>query len=297
MEARFSTIMPLEEPKALVRKRLRDVVDWWNARTDMMLDVVRRADDPDREYFKWSQLVWQEIVMFIQLGKVDADDLDWICARRGFSDLQRKVLEDALRHVGLEWKSRGGEMVDAPVSGTGGVTPVRVRIPPPAQYVEFDAAELELDEMVSAVEDEDDLDAFVADRAEKSPGFPEAVRKAEQKRLSLQEAIDEASKRSGKVAWGTPVVRRTDHRGNPLEVYLPGVPVIHDPAEPVVSLNGWMMLERCEYSILFTEGGILMVFPLELWNTTRIRAGGSPLVLTWNLRSARETRAYMLQQS
>ena len=136
-------------------KRILDVVEWWNARVDFMEQIIEAAEDPIQEHFKWAQLVWQEIVMWIQIGKeIEADDMEFICDRRGFSAVQRQTLKDAMAHVGL-WheECRGGGTADAPVSGTGGVTPVRVRIPPPAQYVVVDATEMEFDAFVEAIED------------------------------------------------------------------------------------------------------------------------------------------------
>lgn len=123
--------------KTLARERLRDVVEWWNARVDFMIQIIQAAEDPDMEHFKWSQLVWQEIEMFIRLGKeIKVGDMNWICHRRGFSAAQKQMLEDAMAHVGL-WRERDR----------------KVQIPTPAKYVVIDATELAFDALIEAVED------------------------------------------------------------------------------------------------------------------------------------------------
>ena len=123
--------------KTIARERLRDVVEWWNARVDFMVQIIQAADDPDMEHFKWSQLVWQEIEMFIRLGKkIKVGDMKWICRRRGFSAAQTQMLKDAMAHVGLWHEKQWG-----------------VQVPPPAQCVVIDATEMEFDAFVEAVED------------------------------------------------------------------------------------------------------------------------------------------------
>lgn len=145
-----------------------------------------------------------------------------------------------------------------------------VRSPPPARYVEFDATERELDELVSFLEDHPPLRNF-------------------------KEAADEAARKGLRITWGTPIVKRTDHRGNPLEVHLPGIPAVYSyRSDPILTLNGWMMLERHDYALLFTQGGALVVFPLDLWNTVRLRHGGSPLVLSWYENGELKARAFDL---
>lgn len=80
----------------------KKIVAWWNEQIPMMEADIKSSADPSAETFKWSQLVWQEIAMYNQIGEqVDADEFDWLCKRRGFSDLQRKTLAEALALTGL----------------------------------------------------------------------------------------------------------------------------------------------------------------------------------------------------
>jgi hypothetical protein len=136
--------------------------------------------------------------------------------------------------------------------------------------------EFELDELVSAAED-DGL------RGEES--------------LSIHEVVNGVShRRTGVPPRERVMVRRMDHRGNPLEIYLPGIPAIHERDEPFVSLNGWMMVERHDYSLLFTQGGAILVFDMDLWNMTRLRHGGSPLVVSWYEAGSLKARAFELRK-
>jgi len=76
-------------------------VDWWNERIEIIINPnINEQLDRDKAIFKWSQLVWQEIIMYIDLGKVN--DFDWLCDRRGFNEVQRRFLYDILTHIGMK---------------------------------------------------------------------------------------------------------------------------------------------------------------------------------------------------
>jgi hypothetical protein len=124
----------------------------------------------------------------------------------------------------------------------------------------FDASEMELDDLVTALED------------------------LQGAALSVSEAIRAASAISGqqKHEWLKPIARRIDHRGNPLELYLPKIPVRYDIAEPVVSLGGWILHERHDYSILFTQDGARVLFDMALWDSVKIPECGLPLMVSWD---------------
>jgi hypothetical protein len=52
--------------------------------------------------FYWSQLVWQEVWMYISLAvQVDWDEYEALCKRRGFDAMMREYLAAMLIHVGL----------------------------------------------------------------------------------------------------------------------------------------------------------------------------------------------------
>jgi len=80
----------------------KKAVAWWNERVEsVILPDIQNQEDQRMAAFKWGQLVWQEIMMFIDLGEVREGEIDWLTQRRGFSPLQRQFLEDALKHLGL----------------------------------------------------------------------------------------------------------------------------------------------------------------------------------------------------
>lgn len=67
-----------------------------------LADDLREIRDKTWVMLQWSQLVWQEIWMFISLGKqVTNDDLYWISNRRGFDTPMRAYLKEMLIFVGL----------------------------------------------------------------------------------------------------------------------------------------------------------------------------------------------------
>lgn len=83
-------------------RRMRKASSFWNSRLDEIHRSIVHSKDRTKAHFKWEQLVWQEIRMFILVGsKVEDDDLRWLCRRRGFTRHQRDFLKQALRHVGL----------------------------------------------------------------------------------------------------------------------------------------------------------------------------------------------------
>lgn len=86
-----------------IRRRLRQAVLFWNSRiSEIRMSITHSADRVDAR-FKWTQLVWQEILMYINLDRpVEEDDLRWLCRRRGFTKNQRAFLRQALCHLGLK---------------------------------------------------------------------------------------------------------------------------------------------------------------------------------------------------
>lgn len=52
--------------------------------------------------FMWSQLVWQEIGMWIREGKqVNKDEFNWMVKRRGFDNYMENYLKELLKYVSL----------------------------------------------------------------------------------------------------------------------------------------------------------------------------------------------------
>lgn len=86
--------------KALVRWfRMRRACAKWNADIPLIWAMAEASHDGP---FKWGQLVWQEIQMYIDLAKqVDPSEFDNLCKRRGFDAMMREYLAGMLRHVGI----------------------------------------------------------------------------------------------------------------------------------------------------------------------------------------------------
>jgi hypothetical protein len=90
----------VEEAKK--KEQIEKAVEFWNQRIDTVIQPdIDASHDQVAATFKWGQLVWQEVVMFISLGKVKEGELDWLNKRRGFNEEQRIMLYDILVHVGL----------------------------------------------------------------------------------------------------------------------------------------------------------------------------------------------------
>jgi len=85
--------------KAVVRWfRMRRACAKWNADIPLILAM---ADANKDGAFKWGQLVWQEVWMYIGLAKqVEPDEFDGLCKRRGFDAMMREYLAGMLRHIG-----------------------------------------------------------------------------------------------------------------------------------------------------------------------------------------------------
>lgn len=74
-------------------------VEWWNQNIVSSLNTDEMDSD---ELFKWSQLVRQEIRMWIRLDKlVGLDEINWMSERRGFNDAQKNTLIEAMKLVEL----------------------------------------------------------------------------------------------------------------------------------------------------------------------------------------------------
>lgn len=86
------------------RKRNKKAVIKWNNDLPEINKKIKNEDD----YFKWNQLVWQEIWMFISLAEqVTEDDFLWICDRRGFTKDMANYLKEMLIHVGIGKSLKG----------------------------------------------------------------------------------------------------------------------------------------------------------------------------------------------
>jgi hypothetical protein len=82
-----------------IRRRMARACNKWNAELDHIKVEMSKSEDA---MFKWNQLVWQEVWMYIRLDEpVDPEEFRLLCDRRGFTPEMRYFLVDMLKHVGL----------------------------------------------------------------------------------------------------------------------------------------------------------------------------------------------------
>lgn len=73
----------------------------WNEDIPRLEQLILATEDQGHEYFMWT-LVWQEIAMYILLGRqVEFEDFQIIVDRRGFPDVQKSYLKEMLIHIGI----------------------------------------------------------------------------------------------------------------------------------------------------------------------------------------------------
>ena len=83
------------------RRRMKKALLKWNENVEYITHCIEESSDPNAG-FKWTQLVWQEIIMWIRLREqVSQEDFDWIISRRGFDQKMVSYLKSTLTHVGL----------------------------------------------------------------------------------------------------------------------------------------------------------------------------------------------------
>ena len=82
----------------MLKRRLKKAVAKWNKEIPEMLESCC-----EELCFKWGQLVWQEIDMWIRIGDpyTPKKEMDWMCERRGFSPEQRAYLIEMMTYVGM----------------------------------------------------------------------------------------------------------------------------------------------------------------------------------------------------
>ena len=87
-----------ERWKEFVEKRGEECDKLINDKRDSLSEK-----DWNTYFFKWNQLIMQEVRMWINLNKsVDQEEFDFISNRRGFDTDMCKFLEDALEYIGLK---------------------------------------------------------------------------------------------------------------------------------------------------------------------------------------------------
>lgn len=91
----------------LYKARVHAAVRKWNNDVPWIKEQVRLVEDGPAtsvfapgSYMSWSQLVWQEIIMWSSLG--EADGFQWTCDRRGFTPTQREYLLNMCRYLRLK---------------------------------------------------------------------------------------------------------------------------------------------------------------------------------------------------
>ena len=103
-------------------KLVEKAVEKWNSdasRIEGWMEIIKLELAEGKEFveFKWTQIVWQEILMWcgmaVEAGKITEEnevtvgpitkcDFDFICERRGFDRFQIAYLLEILDHIGIE---------------------------------------------------------------------------------------------------------------------------------------------------------------------------------------------------
>lgn len=93
---------------ALVQSwRWRRLVRKWNRDAPRIMQYIQEAapgseGNYDSTHFQWTQIVWQELVMWAQLNQqVDYPDFVFMCTRRKFDAEQTKYVREMLKHLRL----------------------------------------------------------------------------------------------------------------------------------------------------------------------------------------------------
>ncbi|HEY3377511.1 MAG TPA: hypothetical protein VGL77_08455 [Armatimonadota bacterium] len=82
--------------------RLWRACAWWKRHSSDIEWFIATDDNVSEASFKWHQLAWQEIDMYIRLGtSVDLEEFTSLCHRRYFNREQRIYLVNVLRYVGI----------------------------------------------------------------------------------------------------------------------------------------------------------------------------------------------------
>ena len=88
-----------DEKKARVEDRMELVEKIWNENANYLKERIEIQGD---DAFKWNQLVWQEIWMWISLDdEVTEEELKEMSEIRGFNDKQEEFLREVLAALSL----------------------------------------------------------------------------------------------------------------------------------------------------------------------------------------------------
>lgn len=81
-------------------ERIERAQEFWNiSKREIDMAIAQGGDD---SFFKWDQLVRQELFMWASIGDpVDDAEFEWVSNRRGFDDHMRSFLRRGLQYIGL----------------------------------------------------------------------------------------------------------------------------------------------------------------------------------------------------
>lgn len=83
----------------LSNRRYAKVAKKWNSDLKQMNIWAKETKDG---LWKWDQLVWQEIIMWVSMNKqVGQKELDHICEIRGLDENMTDYLREMMKHIGL----------------------------------------------------------------------------------------------------------------------------------------------------------------------------------------------------
>jgi hypothetical protein len=95
----------IPNPLAIFLYRLRMIraVRKWNNDVPFIESKCLSPGD----HFKWGQLIWQEIKMWISIGDpyLPPSELQWLSERRGFDNDQQEYLKTMMKYVWM-WRQK-----------------------------------------------------------------------------------------------------------------------------------------------------------------------------------------------
>lgn len=84
----------------LYKRNIKRAITYWNSNAYSIIQDIDNSKDKEEAYFKWMQLVYQEIQMFcMQNKKSFKEDIEVLSERRGFNNVQKQFLIDITRFV------------------------------------------------------------------------------------------------------------------------------------------------------------------------------------------------------
>lgn len=95
--------------KIIIKQNFKKALAYWNKHVGLIKAIIKmKTKSPKKEYneyFKWGQLVWQEIEFYIRENKdIEINEFNELCKMRGFDLIQKQFLYIVLLESGLKFE-------------------------------------------------------------------------------------------------------------------------------------------------------------------------------------------------